>query len=63
MANRSESIAGAKMEASSFFVGVCAINFPKSPAGICFATAAHSSLEFFTMEFEGREIAFDVNLI
>ena len=44
MANRSESIAGAKMETSSFFVSVCAINFPKSPAGICFATAAHSSL-------------------
>jgi len=45
MANRSENIAGAKMEASSFFVGVCVINFPKSLAGICFATAAHSSLQ------------------
>ena len=38
MVNRRESIAGAKVEANSFFVNVCAINFPKSPAGICFVT-------------------------
>ena len=44
MANRRESIAGVKIETNSFFVNVCAINFPKSPAGICFATAADSSL-------------------
>ena len=46
MANRRESIAGVKIETNSFFVNVCAINFPKSPAGICFATAADSSLPF-----------------
>ena len=49
MANRRESIAGAKMETNSFFVNVCAISFPKSPAGICFATAAHSSLLYASL--------------
>ena len=42
MVNRRETIAGAKVEASSFFVNVCDINFPKSPAWICFATASSS---------------------
>ena len=42
MVSRRETIAGAKVDASSFFVNVCAINFPKSPAWICFATASSS---------------------